>query len=503
MIGLFIILSMPKLSLEKLINSLSQGELRAFSLSIKKDGNPSYYKLFNDIRSGKHQISKKKDNNETQRRNYLYNSILESLVKSSKTIDSQIAKGLHHAELLYNRQLEKEAWKEIEKAEKLARKHERFGYIIQILEWKKIIGFRLDSFSTQDFRDTSALEKDTINDYLNYLKAADVYHELLIRKKKEGYVQEPEKLPKLSDLQESNSTIKVPKRTLYYQRMAHAVHLCLTQDTQAQYQLTKLIVQDAAVIIETNECLLAYFEHLTSCICVGAFDELISTFSRLKTDIKKGKFGNSQDILIKLFYYAANYEIMAYTFLGESNNLKIKIKEVELGIKKLDDNLSVEMLMLIHSALKMGYYFLGNSEQSKFYINKIQEVGGMNVRMDIYQDSLFFALLLCTDENNVEQMETTLKMIDEQLNLNKPQYKFEREMFQIFSLFVVDKLNKKQLFQELIHAYDQIGQTLPSGLNYTENYYPYYLWAKANQEDNSIMKTAETLSKKYFKDLIF
>ena len=490
---------MANLPLEKLIKSLSQGELRAFSLSIKKEGNPSYYELFNAIRTDKYK-KQKKDNNETQRRNYLYNAILDSLLNQAKTIDTQIAKGLHQAEILYNRHLEKEAWKVISKAEKLAQKHERFGYIIQILEWKKTIGFRLESFSTQDYRDTSKQETETIEKYLNYLKAAGNYNELLIRKKKEGYVYEEDKLPDASLFDDIILDDNLPKRTLYYHRMAQAVRHCLVQDVQSQYQVTKLIMKDAAVIIEPNECMLAYFEHLTSCICAGEFEELLTTLAKLKTDIKKGKFGNSKDIIVKLFYYSSNYEIMALNYLGDKNLLQLKIKEVELGMKKMGDKLSTEMKLVIFSALKVGHYFLGQEEESKKYLNSILDNDQVNLRKDISQSALFFNLLICTDENKVEEMEATLKTISLQTDLNRPQYQFEKDLFTIFSQFANDKLDKPSLYTSIINSYNNIAQELPSGFKYTENYYPYFLWAFSRKNHIDIMVSSKNIHQKYFKN---
>ena len=485
---------MPKLSLEKLIQSLSQGELRAFSLSIKKDKNPSYYKLFNDIRSGKADNDHKKNNNEIQRRNYLYNSILESLVKSSKTIDSQISKGLHHVEILYNRQLEKEAWKELEKVEKLANKHERFGYIIQILEWKKILGLRLASFTKEDYIMTSKLEQETMKKYNTYLEAANAYHKLVQEKQNQGYIHNLELIPSLEELkkEEDNST-EYPKRTLYYQRMAKAMHLCLIQDIPAQYQLTKLIVEDAVVINEANECLQAYFEHLTSCICMARFEELISLRQKLTLDVKKGKFGTDPNIKLRLFYYAANYETMSYCYLGDSSNLKLKIKEVELGLVKRDENLTLEMKLTIYSALKMGHYFLGNTEEAKKYLQLISDTETLSLRRDIYQDSLLFGLLVCTDENRVTEMEQILSKIKTHCDFNQPHYKFENSLFTIFQRFAKDELNKSNLYPAITEAYNEASITLPSGKNYTENYYPYFLWAEARRRNIPVLKLAELL----------
>lgn len=481
---------MPKLSLEKLIQSLSQGELRAFSLSIKKDNNPSYYSLFNAIRSGKIDAVQKKDNNEIQRRNYLYNSILESLVKNSKTIDSQISKGLHHVEILYNRQLDRGAWKELEKVEKLANKHERFGYIIQVLEWKKILGSRLNSFTKEDYTMISQLEKETMEKYKTYLDASNWYHELIQEQQTRGYIHNLEVCPSLN-LGKDNCNIDFPKRTLYYKRMAKAIHLCLTQDVISQYNLTKLIVEDVAIINEANECLQAYLEHLTSCICLGRFDELINLLQKLKLDISKGKFGSDPNIKVKLFYYSSNYETMSFTYLGDTTRLKLKIKEVELGLKKLDNNLSYEMKLTIYSALKMAHYFLDNKKQARKYVDLIQDAETLDTRRNVYQGALFFDLLIRTDENNVAEVERTLNKIKTQCNLECREYVFEKSLLTIFEKFAQDKCNKQNLYAEIIACFTKSSYTLPSGQKYTENYYPYFLWAKSRLENIPIMQVSK------------
>ena len=97
------------------------------------------------------------------------------------------------------------------------------------------------------------------------------------------------------------------------------------------------------------------------------------------------------------------------------------------------------MKLVISSALKMAYYFSGNVKRAKKAIEHIRVNAKHQVRQDISQDVFFFNLLLCTDENNVDEMEATLHTIKINCQLNMPQYKFEKEMFAIFSDFAVDK----------------------------------------------------------------
>jgi len=108
---------MPRTALEKLIKSLTRGELKAYSLFIKNKKDTVHFKLFNLIKNNN--LIKHKSN--IHNRKYLYNNILESISKTLNSIDAQILKKLLYTEVLFNKQLIKEAWKEINKAQKLAR----------------------------------------------------------------------------------------------------------------------------------------------------------------------------------------------------------------------------------------------------------------------------------------------------------------------------------------------------------------------------------------------
>ena len=98
---------MANLSLEKLIKSLSRGELKAFSSSIKNSSSSEYYKLFQQIKAGKATAN----NNKTyaQQRKYLYDSLLSSLNNSTNSIGSEILQKLLNTETLFKRQLIKES----------------------------------------------------------------------------------------------------------------------------------------------------------------------------------------------------------------------------------------------------------------------------------------------------------------------------------------------------------------------------------------------------------
>ncbi len=465
---------MANSSLEKLIKSLSRGELKTFSLSIKNNQSPEYYKLFRQLKAEKG-IASNSDSN-AQRRKYLYDSLLESLNRNVDSIDSEIIKKLLNTETLFKRQLVKESWKEVNKAQKLAQKHERFGILIQILEYKKSIGFYLDSFTRQNHLELSQFEEKVLNQQLIYLKTKNLYMEILGLKKEVGYLDVNFNRISFSKFDVEIAPDMVSKRALFYSKMTKAIYHWMLKEHNEEYLLTKQIIDETDVKIDTTEYLIGNLEHLTSCVCNATFNELLLTLKHLKEKYYEGFFGNSKSIELKLFYYAANYEIMSYAYLGDSEKLKIKVEEVEKGIKYWSKNLSNEMLVVIYSALKLAYYLLEDKKKSSYYINRMLSESSRAIRKDAFEDALLFNLILAFDKNDLDFQESTLIKTFRYLRNNKMQESFEYKLVVSLKKNLTDDNIFKNVYDELEIEFDNYFYKLIDGRYYSENYLPIYTW---------------------------
>jgi len=477
---------MPDKSIEKLIKSLKKGELKAFTSKVKSKS-PEYYNLFLQLKK------KKKDDNITniknaQQRKYLYDSLLESLNSNTNTIDAKILKKLLNTETLFKRQLTKEAWKEAQKAQKLAQKHERFGLLIQILEWKKNIGFYLDEFTRQDYLKLLDFEEQIIHLQSAYLQAKNLYMEILGLKKEIGYLPLHYDKKKFSKF---NLTIHIgeeSKRTVFYLRMTKAIYYWMLKDHQNEYRLTKENIQAIDYTVDRTEYLMAYLEHLTSCVCNAQFNELIDVLSNLKEKYIKGYFGFNVNLELKLFYYASNYELMSYAFMGDAEKLTMKINEVEKGIKYWDKNLSKEMIVVVYTALKMAWFFLGDIKKSKFYINKILNESVKDVRKDAIEDAMLFNLIIVFEKDDVYYQE---QVVDKTLRYFKT-----NNMTDYFEYKFADALKrniyKKDIF---INVFKVIKNQLPKyfyqlddNRYFSENFFPVYIWLLSKIKKKPILE---------------
>jgi len=477
---------MPNTSLEKLINSLTRGELKTFSLSIKNNNSPDYYKLFKQIKSDKYNA--KDDKTNAQRRKYLYDSLLESLNRNVESIDSDIIKKLLNTETLFKRQLVKEAWKEVNKAHKLAQKHERFGILIQILEYKKSIGFYLDSFTWQDHLELSKFEEKVLNQQLIYLKTKNQYMEILGLKKEVGYLDINSSKSLFSKFDVKIAPEVVSKRALFYSKMTKAIYHWMLKEHNDEFLLTREIIEETDIKVDTTEYLIGNLEHLTSCVCNANFNELLLTLSHLKEKYSKGFFGTSTSIELKLFYYAANYEIMSYSYLGDVDKLTAKLSEVEESIEFWNKNLSKEMLIVVYTAMKLGYYLIGDKKRSSYYINKILSESSKVIRIDAFEDALLFNLVLAFDKKDFDFQESTLVKIIRYFRNNNKTESFEYKFVMSLKKNLVDSNIYTNVYNELKTEFDKYFYKLTDGRYYSENYLPIYIWLIAKKENKPIMQ---------------
>jgi len=467
---------MDKTPLEKLIKSLNRGELKSFNFSIKNT-TTIYVNIFKQILNEK-KLTDYKNAENTQHRKYLYDSILELLSKRVNTIDSKILKKILHTEVLYKRQLIKEAWKEANKAQKLAQKHERFGFFIQILEWKKNIGFYLDNFTQQDYFDLSKLGEQVLNLQMKYLHTKDLYMEILSLKRKTGYLAidyDKNKFLKF-DIDIDDYSVAPSQRTLFYARMTKAIYYWMLKEHKQGYRLTKLNTQEVDIKVDNAEYLIAHLEHLTSCVCIGAFNEIISILKSLKEKYNYGFFGNNSSAKLKIFLYAANYEIMSYVYTANYKKLKQKLDEVNKGIIFWDKNISKEMLLMISTAQRLGYYILGDYKKARFFTNKILNEPFKIVRIDVFNNTLLFNLITVFDKHNYDYQEIVLlKTLKHYKNTNIDE-SFAYVFASLLQKHILDDCIFQKTYDELKPQLHKYFSKLDNGNYYSENYLIEYIW---------------------------
>lgn len=135
----------------ELISSMSKSEKRYFIISSKlQSGSKIYVSLFKALEKQNEYDEKKFKsryknekfiNNFAFNKKNLYNLLMKALTAYgySSTVDGKLHAMIAECRILFNKALYKKYFRAIVKAKQFAHTHERYGYLIQILDMEKII----------------------------------------------------------------------------------------------------------------------------------------------------------------------------------------------------------------------------------------------------------------------------------------------------------------------------------------------------------------------------
>ncbi|MFM2364149.1 MAG: hypothetical protein RLZZ316_3051, partial [Bacteroidota bacterium] len=139
-------------TLFQLIHSLEKAEKRHFKLYIKRSSAKEELKIvqlfdvLDKLQEYDERILLKKmpTITKTQLANlktHLYKQVLASLrlLKTHESVDLQLSEHLDNARLLYNKGLKTQALRIIEKAKELAKEHQKFNTLVQLISLEKKI----------------------------------------------------------------------------------------------------------------------------------------------------------------------------------------------------------------------------------------------------------------------------------------------------------------------------------------------------------------------------
>jgi len=139
----------PSHELFRLVKSLTKSEKRFFKLmSSLQSGEKNYIKLFDAIEKQAEYDEegiKEQFSGQTfikhlpSEKNHLYKLILKSLrlFYSENSVSAILAENIQSIEILYNKALYSECGKLVRKAKNIAKDHERFYYLFELIKWEK------------------------------------------------------------------------------------------------------------------------------------------------------------------------------------------------------------------------------------------------------------------------------------------------------------------------------------------------------------------------------
>lgn len=483
--------------LRKLVLSLSGTEKRHYSIAvdkaIKSGDKAKYLKLYPILANPGSDLSEISAEFSTDGFTNAKNRLLRSLLKHLRDFhyaaseESLIQDYLGEIEILYHHNLPGQCGYLLHKAYLLAKTHEKFGLLLQVLEWERRISLSLNN-SIRPYAELVTEEKVVLAQLVQIKEIEAIYCHAKDLKKQYGYVKGQMK----KDLEQE--TIKAPgmpilsqcksDKARYYYYYIHALYYWMTFDHQKAYTYSIKLIAPDVLVVPSNDYMDGILEHVTSCVCCGMFDAALNGLAIAEVYIEQLKLHQSHAYKIKLFYYQASYQLIIYNYTGNVPLLTEALKMVEKKLKQYDADLNDEAKQVILGNMMNAYLGTGNIVRVEQIWEALFQKQSQEVRRDIYDDLYFFRLFLLLQHKAYDILPSKALSANRHFKKLKD-YKTHFEIeYSISSLLMKDHNYenpeiRREVLEEVKKLLLKYTKNFKGAAKFQEHYSLYVIWAES------------------------
>lgn len=504
-----------------LVKSLNKSEKRYFKLLASlHSGDKVYLKLFDDIDKlnearyesvyAKHVDKTNPGQGLTLKKRYLSEQIMRSLrlYNEERSITMRIQTMLNDIEILYNKRLGEYCLRTIEKAKALAENFEKYGLLVQVLDWERKLKFILDETPRAEEK-ISADEKNALIKKLNIFQLEQLFSKALEFKKKYGFMRGSQQAilkkeisanPLLTD--EKNC---LSKRALFYFYYTHTLSNWMLQDHVEAYKYSKKMSVLSSDVLDKEDFFNGILEHSSSCICLGFFDETLKLLAEAEKFVQKNPEIQYRQTRIRLFYYKANYSIISYNLMGEQTMLLKTLLWSEEELQNNKELLSSEMKMVLFSGLFDGYFALGQLDHAWKYLNELTQSMRKTTRKDVFDGAQFTNIFYWFEAGEYEVLKSVLQSAYRYFRLHNTDGKYAIELKVVNAFMKCSDFNQEkkrmQIYKTIAHDLYQSISHSNSYNKFMEPYQFYYLYAESKLQGITFHERAKLWYKGHKKKL--
>jgi hypothetical protein len=502
-------------NLHRLIKSLSKPEKRYFKIyasrhTLGEENN--YIRLFDAIDKqaeyDEGAILKKfsKDifiNKYAIAKSRLYDQVLRSLdaFHANSSIDAQLKRDLHCAEILYKKTLYEQCARLLSSAKKLALKFEKHSTLLEIHDWEKKL-IEKDNYAGHSDEDIIQLLKEDqriaerIRNFNEYWNIKSRFFMFLNKKGKVRNQEELSNFKKIID----NTLLKVEpealstetKYLLYHIYSAYYFGIGDYQHSYENLQKNVELIESHTDIFREEPNI--YFSILTNIIYVASqlkhYEEVFNYLKKLREVPQTFDIHRNEDLEIKLFSSANSIEITLYNNMGDYEKALALLPSIEEGLKRFSGKLN--KLREAYFFFNIAVAFFGTAKYSLAlkWNNKLLNNEHIEESQDIHCFSMIFNLIIHLELKNDELIPYTYKSLHRYLSTRNRVYNFETT----FMNFVAKLMKTKNHEEQLQHYTNLYQELLPLSKDNFERsafeYFDFLNWAKSKMEGISFRELA-------------
>jgi hypothetical protein len=381
----------------------------------------------------------------------LYSNILKSLdsFHSSSSIDAQLFRQMHSAEILFNKGLYGQAEKVLSSAEKQAIKHERFNLQMEIRHRQKML---LENMLYTDI--TAEKVEELLQEDKTLMREIERYNELwhlkslLFREiNHKGKSRDEKSVLRLQEIvarMDDNAIKNCSVNTQYLYHHAKSAYYFAVNDLNCSQHHLKTNCD----LLESNETLLndkpnIYFSLLTNLIYISTrlknYADAQAGLAKLKNLSKSGEGQKTLDLEIKYFSSTFSLELFLLCEQGNFKKAESLVPRIEEGYRKYGEQINGLRRAYIDFKVAVTFLSLGEFSKALQWINRILNESKIDQKQDIYCFAQLINLIIHFELNNSRFLPYAITSVKRYFKTRDRIYRFE-EIF----LKLINQLTKTE-----------------------------------------------------------
>lgn len=444
-------------------------------------------------------------NNFSITKSRLYDTVLRSLdvYHHNSSVDAQLRKDLHCAEILYKKTLYEQCAKLLNSAKKLALKFEKHAILVEINKMEKDL-VEKDNYSELDEEDILALQlnDDSVADKIRVFNAFwNIKSRLFMLLNRRGKVRNQQELSDFKHiidntlLMEENGNLSVNARYMF--NHIYSAFYFGTGDYENCYRF----LGNNVVLIEANTDIFkeepnVYFSLLTNIIYVGnqlkRYTDVVNYLEKLRAIPQKLDTAKNEDLEIKLFSSAYSLEITLYNNTGDFEKAIDLIPKIEEGLAKFEGRLSKLREAYFFFNIAVAYFGAGKHTQALRWINRLLNDSGIEQNEYIHCMAQIFNLIIHIELKNNDLLSYTVKSTQRYLKSRNRAYKFET-VFLRFTEKIVKMAageNLKPVYKELLEELEELSKDAFERTAF--EYFDFPAWAESKAGKQTFREIVES-----------
>ncbi len=424
----------------------------------------------------------------------LYELTLKSLdaFYSDSSIDVEIRKLLHYAEILFKKSLYDECRKIISKAKKIGEKHQRFSALLDIRKWENRL-IEKDSYAGLSFDEIT----ESLDEELKILEELKYYSEfwyiksrLLMMLNKQGKVRDNKEVAgfkKIIDntlLKGKEQSLSYEARYLYYK--IYSAYFFGIGDYEHAFRYLKkhidLIEENAEVFNEEPNKYFAVLSNIIYvCTQLKKFKDVHKYLAKLKSLRSALEEEMTEDLGIKFFATSYSAELSSYIQSGRFDKALAIVPEIETGFAKYKSKINKVRAAFFYFNLSVVYFSCGNFSKALYWINQLLNDSSLDEHADFYCFAKIFNLIIHLEMGNNDLLPYAVKSTLRYFEKRNRIYRFESLFFDFINSIQKAK-NSKEEFESYRHLHSELDSLSKDPFEKTVfEYFDFLKWAESKR----------------------